>query len=279
MSTPTTDPTTATPAEIDAALFPVWERIARARDQLRAYTHKRVPGSYSRTYREPKTDAEMAAMPAYDQREMAAVQARLDEALADAAPLEAEFDRRGGWTRVFLVTNENGHVHSSMNCSTCFPTTQFALVPALSGLSEDAIIDSIGDTACTVCYPTAPTHPAWARSAAARVDEKAARRTAREEAAAARAAKRAANAITAPDGSPLTSWWGDRIDTVREARMELTDEAEARLGGWANADNAAAQAEAAQRIADALAAKLDTTAAQELADAEKRAASRLRRNR
>ena len=29
------------------------------------------------------------------------------------------------WTRAFLVINSNGHVHSSMDCNTCFPTTRY----------------------------------------------------------------------------------------------------------------------------------------------------------
>ena len=73
-----------------------------------------------------------------------------------AAPLNAEFTRRGGWTRAFLVQNAGGHVHSSMHCSTCFPTTQFSWMTTYSGRAETAIVEDAGERACTVCYPSAP---------------------------------------------------------------------------------------------------------------------------
>jgi hypothetical protein len=267
------NPTPATPALIDTALFPLWERIAREQEHLRFYTHTQVRLG-RRTIPEPKTDAELAQMPSWDRQQMDQVEARLQAAQTVAAPLEEEYQRRGGWTRVWLVTNEDGHVHRRRSCPTCHPTTQVALVADLSGLTEDAIIERIGCAACTVCYPTAPTHPAWARSEREAADAKAARQAERQATADAKAAKKAANAITAPDGSHLESWWGDRITTVRAARSELTDEAEDRLGGWGTPDKAAAKAAAARRIAEALAAKLGTTVEQELADAEQRARSR-----
>lgn len=69
-----------------------------------------------------------------------------------------------GWSRFFLVTNTNGHIHSSMNCSTCFPSTQFAWLPTLSGLTEaDAVADQ-GEILCSVCFPSAPSE--WTTSVA-----------------------------------------------------------------------------------------------------------------
>jgi hypothetical protein len=267
------NPTTATPVQIDTALFPLWERIAREQDHLRCYTHKRVRVG-RRTAVEPKTDVELARMAPWDREQMTQVESRLRAAQTAAAPLEEEYQRRGGWPRVWRVTNEDGHVHRHRSCPTCHATTQFELRADLSGLDEDAIIERIGCTACTVCYPTAPTHPAWARTEREAADAKAARQAERQGAAAAKAAKKAANAIAAPDGSRLESWWGDRITTVRQARSELTDEAEERLGGWGNPDKAAAKAAAARRIAEALAAKFGTSVEQELADAEQRARRR-----
>lgn len=70
-----------------------------------------------------------------------------------------EFDRRGGWTRAFIVTNGNGHIHSSMSCQTCNKMgkrTSFQLVSQVSGEKEEYIVDLAGERACTVCYPTAP---------------------------------------------------------------------------------------------------------------------------
>lgn len=79
----------------------------------------------------------------------------------------AAFTARGGWTRAYLVTNANGHVHKSMDCSTCFeprydqygaykPGTQYAWLPELSDHDEAEIIAAAGSDACTVCYPNAP---------------------------------------------------------------------------------------------------------------------------
>jgi hypothetical protein len=73
----------------------------------------------------------------------------------EAAPLEAEFDAER-WPRFFLVTNTGGHIHRSMNCSTTFPTTQWAWLPSLSGLGEDAAVAQEGPRLCSVCFPSAP---------------------------------------------------------------------------------------------------------------------------
>lgn len=70
---------------------------------------------------------------------------------------EEAFDRRGGWNRAFLVAAAGGHVHSSMDCSTCRPTTQYAWMTDYSGRSEGEIVGAAGYRACTVCYPSAPT--------------------------------------------------------------------------------------------------------------------------
>lgn len=61
-----------------------------------------------------------------------------------------------GWSRFFLVTNANGHIHSSMHCSTCHPTTSFAWLPTLSGLTEADAVAEHGPLLCSVCFPSAP---------------------------------------------------------------------------------------------------------------------------
>lgn len=48
----------------------------------------------------------------------------------EVATLNAQYN---GWSRFFLVQNNGGHIHSSMNCSTCFPSTMFAWLPTVSG--------------------------------------------------------------------------------------------------------------------------------------------------
>ena len=60
------------------------------------------------------------------------------------------------WTRAFLVINSNGHVHSSMDCSTCFATTRYNWLVQYSNDDENTIVEDAGETACTICYPSAP---------------------------------------------------------------------------------------------------------------------------
>jgi len=62
-----------------------------------------------------------------------------------------------GWSRFFLVTNTNGHIHSSRDCSTCNDKTNFAWITTLSGLKEKDAVEQEGEILCTVCYPTAPS--------------------------------------------------------------------------------------------------------------------------
>lgn len=61
-----------------------------------------------------------------------------------------------GWSRFFLVTSSNGHVHSSMHCSTCRPTTTYGWLPELSGSTEAEAVADLGSNLCSVCFPTAP---------------------------------------------------------------------------------------------------------------------------
>lgn len=95
-----------------------------------------------------------------------AVQADLDAAREEfrslseqERPAYDEFRRRGGWSRYYLVTASNGHVHLGTTCSTCFPDTSYAWLPDLSGLGEDALIEKHGWRICTVCFPNAPVCP------------------------------------------------------------------------------------------------------------------------
>ena len=67
-----------------------------------------------------------------------------------------------GWTRFFLLTSSDGHVHSSTNCGTCNKgrsLSTFALWVELSGVEIAAAVEKLGPALCSVCYPTAPV--AW----------------------------------------------------------------------------------------------------------------------
>lgn len=76
--------------------------------------------------------------------------ARLQEQID---PLAAKY-QANPWSRFFLVPG--GHIHSSMRCSTCRPTTAFGWLPELSGLTERDAVEAHGPLLCSVCYPTAP---------------------------------------------------------------------------------------------------------------------------
>jgi hypothetical protein len=136
----------------------------------------------------------------------------------EAAPLNAEFYAEQ-WSRFFLVNNNNGHIHSSMSCSTCFFDTSFGWLPELSGLTEKDAVEAYGAILCSICYPSAPVE--WTNGishvAQAEKDERAAAKAERD-------ATKAAKAITNPDGSTLRGYgsYGGEIKTLVTARRELT---------------------------------------------------------
>lgn len=143
---------------------------------------------------------------------------RLD-LIAASAPYENEFNRRGGWSRYFLVTNANGHVHRGLNCSTCYPTTEYAWLPELSDCDEAAMIEEFGEKACTVCFPTAPANPSF--HGPGRRDREA--QAARDAEKAARQAQKDAKAVYGPDGGPLrivTEVYTVRATGERRTRTE-----------------------------------------------------------
>lgn len=87
-----------------------------------------------------------------------------------AAPLEAIYEEHR-WRRFFLVTNQNGHIHSSMNCHTCNPRTLFAWLPELSGLTEKEAVEAHGTILCSHCFPTAPVEWTLGRQVEADPDQ------------------------------------------------------------------------------------------------------------
>lgn len=152
-------------------------------------------------------------------------EAQVAELEKAAAPLHAEYRRRGGWARYFIVKNENGHIHSSMQCQTCNregKLTDFGWLTAWSGTEAKDLTAEVGPTACTVCFPWAETIRVEAEAAA-----KAAKKTAREELAAEKARVAAEKGITTPEGEKLfagrdnDSW--DVCKTLRTAEIAATD--------------------------------------------------------
>ena len=82
--------------------------------------------------------------------------AKIAEIEIEVEPLE-EIYQQHRWSRFFLVTSSQGHVHSSMSCSTCFSTTEYGWLPNISGLTEADAVEQEGSILCSVCFPSAPT--------------------------------------------------------------------------------------------------------------------------
>lgn len=156
-------------------------------------------------------------------------QAIAEAAKKEAIPYNEEFQRRGGWSRAFLVSNGNGHVHRDMNCSTCHVTTQYAWMTDYSGKNEEEIVEAAGERACTVCYPSAPVSTLNKPTKMFTEDEKK-QQAAREERARVKeekAAKAKAAGIFAEDGGPLKiKGWGsydEEVKTERNAQIAAVD--------------------------------------------------------
>lgn len=157
MTTTTENLTDASPVEIDTVLAGIWTRawtvagyISQYDDWLRK-EHKTLETARS----EHVARRSRETVSRYEDT-IAGLRNKRLAILSEADPYTAEFDRRGGWERAFLVVNSKGHVHRDMSCSTCRPTTKFNWVTDFSGANEDDIIAAAGERACSVCYPDAP---------------------------------------------------------------------------------------------------------------------------
>lgn len=150
-------------------------------------------------------------------KQRAAIRATLAQCYTELAEL-SEVYREFRWNRAFLVKAHNGHVHKSRDCSTCFDTTEFAWLTDYSGADEAEIVEAAGETACTVCYPSAPAE-VLNRPTTIVTADKAAKEAAKAEREAKRIereAKRLAKAAT-KSGEPLIvpdDWDANRVDYI-----------------------------------------------------------------
>lgn len=133
-----------------------------------------------------------------------------------------------GWSRAFLVSNSNGHIHQSRSCSTCFPDTQYIWITELSGKDRLEIAGLAGEKACSVCYPDAPSEY-FARKCQIEDPAVVKAREEREAKKLEREAKRLATGIWNPDGSDLRvrSWFdthNETLKTERTARIWAKDQ-------------------------------------------------------
>lgn len=186
----------ASPIEIDTELARIWGEQQKVEGSI---------ASYLRTL--ARWDEEAAAtrakggepfQPQYKSYKegLAEEEAKLKNLLAEAKPYEDEYNRRP-WRRFFLVTNQNGHIHTSMHCSTCFPDTLFAWMPQYSAMTDEEIVALEAYRCCTVCMPIAPAEQKAAREAYNKQqrEAKAAERQAKKDAKAAKARERAVKLV------------------------------------------------------------------------------------
>lgn len=148
-----------TPSQVDEILAKNYyrastleDRAERLRDSIKRYDEREAMGRIQHPgNRTQSVDG------------LAKAEAELALIAEENEPLEAIYKAQR-WNRYFLVQNTGGHVHRGMRCTSCFPTTRYAWLTTLSDCDEGQMIEEWGETACTVCFPNAPYHPAFVRS-------------------------------------------------------------------------------------------------------------------
>jgi hypothetical protein len=201
-----------TPIEIDTALAELYDKkyelrlsVERAEQEV-IFVEKYYPSNQVR-----KEQAEARVI---------AVKNKLAGLSTEIAEVEKLYT---GWTRAFLVSNTNGHIHSTMSCATCFDTTRFIWLPNLSGEDRLKIAELAGEGACTICYPDAPSEY-FLRKCQLEDPKKVQAREEREAKKKERDAKQLLTGITNPDGTPLV---------IREGKYRNTIKAERTAQSWA----------------------------------------------
>lgn len=185
---------------------------------------------------------DLAVHTSYRASEILAKLATLTEAqLAAEAAYVAAQDEYEGWSRFFLVVG--GHIHSTMGCHTCYPTTEFGWLPALSGLTEADAVAVYGGVLCSICYPSAPVESTGGYSDGLTLAEQEARRSEK----AAKADAKAAKLVPADD--QFRGFEGT-VTTVAAAKVALRDAAKATAGwGYLSRQENAPSVRAAARAA------------------------------
>lgn len=296
--------TTMTPVDIDTMLADLYYKAMKIRVTIDRHldgvmchadarrTYGRGNGGWDMTMADAETKVREAladgTTKSWDVRSHQSTLDALDaarEALganhAEQTQIGAEFIRRGGWTRAFLVTD--GHVHSSRACSTCNngdQPTSFYWLTEFSGHDEAEVVVAAADRACTVCYPSAPVETAGP-SALMTPDERtrAEQRDAAAKAKAERLAKRIANGLTV-DGSEFVvthPGYNDRTATERfKTERAAVQWMVQRImwGGHGTED----YTPAFEAIVEALMAKYDQTREQVIADIAAKVAAKAKRD-
>lgn len=223
-------------------------KVGWAEERVREIAgQKRIRQPYSSNYYWSGSLEEAESAVANDERawavsavaQLAQARAAADAIKQEIKPLHALWVEHQ-WSRFFLVQ----HIHSSMTCSTCYPDTQYAWLPRLSGLTEADAVEQEGEILCTICFPSAPSE--WKDGVGRRTLEA---RAAREQQKAERLAAKAAKSLSV-DGSevqifaPEVSQWHryKTFKTLRSAELWLADglaeEIKKERGGWSHPPDA-----------------------------------------
>jgi len=167
-----------------------------------------VINSDIRTYRDYIKTTKVSRWTTDDEKaqRIAGYNNKIDALIFERAPLDARVSdlndiyNQDPWTRAFLVINANGHIHSSMDCNTCFSTTRYTWLIQYSNDNEADIVSDAGKDACTVCYPSAPAEVLNRPSRVVTADK-----IAKAQAKAERDAKREAKIAKAKASAPTAS--------------------------------------------------------------------------
>jgi hypothetical protein len=155
------DLATATPAQIDEVLFPLWAERWQYATWLHDARVRVAAAVWPTEAKQRYGDAARYGTNPFDLKNyetragevISRYENRLSEIADKIAPFDAEFERRGGWTRYLFV--RAGHLHRA-GCSSLRPTTQTYLFAEASGLDATEIVSKYTFTACTKCWKDAP---------------------------------------------------------------------------------------------------------------------------
>lgn len=160
-------------AELDGVYAQLESRMARTISELHSIagdrqdvirTGRTIVRSWQRTLASVLTACQTGDVESWNATvaaEVAAsyadVHAKIQANRTEADKLEA-IHAQHGWSRFFLVLNNNGHLHSDMSNYRCSrtPTTAHGWNPGLSGATEAEAVADLGPLLCTVCFPSAP---------------------------------------------------------------------------------------------------------------------------
>lgn len=188
------DISSATPAEIDTEFARLQGELHDA-ERAEVAFNRVVENQYS-----TKAEVEEA------QRRLAVTLQSQRRIGAEIVSLNAEYARRGGWTRYYMVDNTGGHLHTTTACRNTYRTTPWYWMTGMSGLTSAEAVALGGGLSCLTCFPglreiIEENRPCRIETLNQRKSRE--QREADAKAKAEKAAKAAVKAITMPDGSPL----------------------------------------------------------------------------